>query len=141
MKKIFTLFLLMIALLCSPLAHADGPVVVDAIYDLAIAGFESADRIFVGTDGTYANRLGEVTIDGDDLSAVDGSVDGRALRVATQEITASGNGTADTMGIYDVDTTTVLAYWPITSKVLASGQTYSFAQIDPITIRDVTTTP
>jgi len=41
MKKIVTLFLLLIAF---P-AYADGPVCIDAIYDLAIAGFESADRV------------------------------------------------------------------------------------------------
>lgn len=137
MKKISILFLLLFA----TTVYADGPVVVDAIYDLAIAGFESADRVFVGTDGTYANKLGEVTIDAADVSAVNGTVDGRALQIETQEITASGSGTADTMGIYDVDTTTVLAYWPITSKVLTSGQTYSFGAVIPITIRDVTTTP
>lgn len=137
MKKIFTLFLLMFAV---P-AYADGPVCVDAVYDAAIAYFETADRVFVGTDGTYAAKLGEATIDGDDISVVDGTTDGRALRIEAQEITASGSGTADTMGIYDVDTTTVYAYWPITSKALVSGQTYSFGTIDPITIRDVTTTP
>ena len=138
MKKIFTLFLLLIA---APV-YADGPVCVDAIYDLAIAGFDAADRIFVGPDGVYANRLGEVIIDGDDLSAVDGVDDGRALRVGPLEITATDNGTADTMGLYDADTMIVLFYWPITTpKVIVNGQTYSFAQIDPITFQDVMIKP
>jgi len=122
-------------------AFADGPVCVDAAYDAAIAYFEIADRVFVGTDGTYANKLGEVTIDGADLSAVNALTDGRSLQITAQDIVASGTGTADTMGLYDVGTTTVLAYWPTTEQPMESGSTYSFGIIVPITFRDITVTP
>jgi len=138
MKKI--ILILALIFFASP-ALADGPVCVDAVYDAALAYFENADRIFIGPNYQYGSKLGEVTIDGDDVSPVNGGTDGRALQIEAQSITASGTGTADTMGIYDVDTTTVWAYWPITEKSITSGAVYTFATASPITIRDITETP
>jgi hypothetical protein len=141
MKKLFVLVLCLFII--PSLAFADGPYLVDAAKDAALAYVADAcETFFVGTDGTYANRLGSVAVTvgagNGDYTIQDGATEGRSLSILTQSITASGNGTADTWGLYDADTTTVMAYGNLTSGVvMETSAIYEFGALNhAITIND-----
>jgi hypothetical protein len=141
MKKLFLTLILTFAFIVP--AFADGPVLPDAIKDSMLELLaDSGDELHISTDGTVANSLGSVALTegvaGADYDLGDGASDGRSLTVTTQDIVADGNGTADTWILYDSVGAVVLAYGPITSKVIATGQTYNFPATVIATIRDAT---
>ena len=139
-KKLFITLLLVLTFAVP--AMADGPFMVDAAYDAAINYFDIADEVCVGPNYTYGSLVWKASITGADLSAVNGAVDGRALQIAAQSENASGSDTCDTMYLYDVGTTTVLFYWPITEIAVTSGETYAFkTTTTPGLFKDIITTP
>jgi len=142
MKKL--LFALILSLFFITPVFADGPILPDAIMDdmLEIIA-NQGDYLHISTDGTVANTLGSVALTegvaGADYSLGDGATDGRSLTVTTQDIVASGTGTADTWILYDSVGTVVLAYGALTNKSITAGQTYNYPEIAVATIRDATT--
>ncbi len=140
MKKIW---ILLFTLCFAVPTYADGPILIDDVKDAALEYVaDDCDTFFVGTDGTYANRLGSVAITpgagNGDLTIQDGETEGRSLTILEQSITASGTGTADTWGLYDTDTATVMAYGNLTTEVeMDASAVYSFATLNhAITIND-----
>jgi hypothetical protein len=141
MKRLFVLALCFMVF--ASLAFADGPILIDDAKDAALeAVADVCETFFVGTDGTYANRLGSVAVTvgagNGDYTIQNGETEGRSLTILEQSITASGDGTADTWGLYDTDTETVMAYGNLTSSVvMETSAVYEFSTLNhAITIND-----
>ena len=141
MKKLFLALIFTFTFVIPALA--DGPWIDDDSLDAALSDIaNNGDYLFVGTDGTWANRLGSVaTTPGDgngDYTIGNGAIEGRSLSIAAQTITATGTGTADTWGIYDNDNAEVKAYGNLSASVsMVSGNVYDFGTLtDAININD-----
>ena len=142
-KKLF-LTLILVLMLAVPVvpAFADGPVLVDAYKDTMLEVVaDICETLYISTDNTIANNAGSVTltegIAGADYVIADGVTDGRELNVTVQTIPCDDSVTVDTWIL--TNGAVVVAYGPLTSKAVTSGQNYNFPETPVFTLRDATT--
>lgn len=123
MKKLFLTLILVLAI-ATPAAAI---TLDDSVLDAGLSVIRTTATVFfVGTDETYANRLGSVVIDSDDFGAItNGTTQGRILPLLALTVLASGTGTATHYGFYD-GSKVLYANTLTAGKGMVSGSSYEY---------------